>query len=68
MNQKMCDKAVNKCFSVFDYILDWYKTQKISNDLSVVVYCRDKYLTQKLSDKAVYEDPFLIVFCVLINI
>ena len=46
----------------------WYKTQEISNDLSVIVYCCDKYITQKLSDKAVYEDPFLIVFCVLINI
>ena len=25
----MCDKAVNRCFCVFDSIPDWYKSQKL---------------------------------------
>ena len=39
----MGDKAVNRCFFVFDCIPDWYKTQQIcdwvvSEDPSLIVY------------------------------
>ena len=27
--QEMCDKAVNRCFFVFIYILDWCKTHEM---------------------------------------
>ena len=40
----MCDKAVNKCFLAFIYILDWYKTRQ-------------------MCDRAIYEDPFMLVYC-----
>ena len=29
MSQEMCNKAVNRCFFVFDYVTDWYETQEI---------------------------------------
>ena len=29
MTQEMCNKAVNRWFSVFDSIPDWYKTQEM---------------------------------------
>ena len=29
MTQEMCDKAVNRCFFVFDSISDQYKTQEM---------------------------------------
>ena len=48
----------NRCFFVFDSILDWYKTQEmcdrvVSEDPFIFVYCPDKYVIQKMSDKAV---------------
>ena len=33
MTQEMCDKAVNRCFFVFDSILNQYKTQKIRDSI-----------------------------------
>ena len=54
----MCDKAVNRCFFVFDSIPDRYKTQEmcdrvVSEDLCWVVYCPEKYKTQRMCDEAV---------------
>ena len=42
MTQKMCDKAVDRCFFVFDSIPDQYKTQKmfdivVSEDPSLIL-------------------------------
>ena len=49
-DSKMNDKAVNRCFFVFDSILDQYKTQEmcdtvVSEDPSLIVTCRDKCKT-----------------------
>ena len=56
--QQICDKAVNKCFSAFDSISDWCKSQEmrdrvVSEDPFLIVYCPAKYITQKLCDQAV---------------
>ena len=56
--QKMCDKAVNKCFFKFDSNPDQNKTQEIcgtvvSDDPFLIVYCPDKYIIQKMYDEAV---------------
>ena len=58
MTQEMCDKAMNRCFFVFDSIPDQYKTQEICNtvvseDPSLIVYCPDKYITEKMCEEAV---------------
>ena len=58
MTQKMCDKAVDKWFFVFDFIFDQYKTQEmcdtvISNDPSLVVYCPDNYKNKKICEEPV---------------
>ena len=58
MTQKICDKAVNKYFFVFDSIPDHYKNREIgvtvfSEDHSLIVYCPDKYKTQRMCDEAV---------------
>ena len=37
VTQEMCDKAVNKCFFVFDSIPDQYKTQEMCNNLSLKI-------------------------------
>ena len=57
-DSRMCDKAVNRCFFVFNSIPNRYKTQEmcdrvVSDDLFLIVYCPDKYISQKLSDEAV---------------
>ena len=54
----MCDKAVNRCFLAFIYILDRYKTQEIcdrviSEDPFMLVYCPDRYKTQRMCGEAV---------------
>ena len=54
----MCDKAVNRCFFVFDSIPDRYKTQEmcarvVSEDFCLMVYCHEKYKTQRICDEAV---------------
>ena len=56
MTQETCDKAINRCFSVFDSIRNQYKTQEtcdrvISEDTFLIVYCPDQYKTQKMCDK-----------------
>ena len=48
MTQKMCGKAVNRCFFVIDSIPEQYKTQEmcdtfVSEEPSLRVYCPDKY-------------------------
>ena len=68
MTQQICDKTVNKCFFVFHFIPDQYKTQEIcdtvlSNNPSLIVYCPDKYKTQRMFHRVFYEDSFLIVYC-----
>ena len=57
---EMCNKAVIRvirCFVVFDFISDWYKTQEMCDSCFwksfLVIYCPDKYKTQKMCDKAV---------------
>ena len=47
----MCDKAVNRCFFVFDSIPDQYKTQElcdraVSEDPFLIVYCPDQFKTK----------------------
>ena len=54
----MCDKAVNRCFFVFDSISDWYKTHEmcdkvVSKDSFLIVYCLDKYKSQRMCEEAV---------------
>ena len=54
----MFDKAVNRCFLVFDSIPGWYKYQEMceriaSEDPFLKVCCPDKYTTQKMCDEAV---------------
>ena len=58
----MCDKAVDTCPLVFDFVSDLYKSQEICDkavfkELFMMTYCLDIYKTQKISDKAV--DAFL---------
>ena len=52
----MCDKSVNRCFFVFYFIPDHYKTQErgdrvVSKDPFLIVYCLHKYLIQKMCDE-----------------
>ena len=54
----MCNKAVNKCFLLFDYIPDQYKAQEIRErvvpeDPFLMVYCHDKYKTQRMCNEPV---------------
>ena len=52
----MCDKEVNRCFFVFDSILNRYKTQEGCEgceDPFLIVYCPDKNKTQRMCDEAV---------------
>ena len=56
--QERCNKAINRCFFVFNLILGRYKIQKLSyrvdsEDPFLKVYCPDQYKTQKMCDKAV---------------
>ena len=49
MTQKMFDEAVNRCFFVFDSILNQYKSQEmcdrvVSKDSVLIVYCPAKYI------------------------
>ena len=37
VTQGMCDKAVNKCFFVFDSISNQYKTQEMCNNFSLKI-------------------------------
>ena len=46
----MCNKAVDRCFFVFDSIPDQCKTQEMcdrvfSEGPFLIVYCSDKYIT-----------------------
>ena len=61
-DSQMCDKAINKCYFVFDSIYDWYKTQETVTDVFLkifflIVYYPDKYKTQIMCDKAVDDSP-----------
>ena len=54
----MSDKAVIRCFFVFDSIANQYKTQEICNSIICVDpfsirYVPDQYKTQQMYDKAV---------------
>ena len=54
----MCDKVFKKCFLVFIYISDQYKTQEtcdsfISEDCFAIRYALDQYKTQQMCDEAV---------------
>ena len=51
----MCDKAVDTCPLVFDFVSDLYKS--VFKELFMLTYCLDIYKIQKISDKAV--DAFL---------
>ena len=58
MTQKMCDKAVNWRFFVFNSVPDRYKTQEmcdrvVSEGPFLIVYCANKYKTQIMCDEAV---------------
>ena len=58
MTQKMCDKAVNRCFFKFYVIPNQYKNQGrcervVSEGPFLIVYCPDKYKTQWMRDEAV---------------
>ena len=68
-DSKICEKAVNRCFFVFDSIPDQHRTQEICDtivyeDPSLIIYCcPDKYKTKRMFDSVVSEDPSLIVYC-----
>ena len=68
-DSKMCEKAVNRYFFVFDSIPDQYRTQEMCDtvvyeDPSLIIYCcPDKYKTKRMFDSIVSEDPSLIVYC-----
>ena len=54
----MCDKGVNRCFFVFDFILDWNKTQEmcdrvVSEYSLLIVYCPDKFKCRRMCDETV---------------
>ena len=54
----MCDKVVDTCPFISDFVPDWYKTQKmrdevICNDPFMLKYCLNRYKTKKMCDKAV---------------
>ena len=56
------DKAVNRCFFVFDYITNQYKTQDLFNSMIYedpfsIRYIPDQHKTQQIFDKAI--DDFL---------
>ena len=58
MTQKKCDKAVNRCFWEFYFILDQYKTQEmcdrvVSKDSLLILYYPDKFEIQRKCDEAV---------------
>ena len=58
LTQEMCNKAVNKCFFVFDSIHYQYKTQEmcssiIFEDSFSISYAPDQYKTQQVCDKVV---------------
>ena len=51
-------KAVNVYSFGFDFVPDWYKTQKkcgrvVYENPFLVVYCPNKYISQKMCDEAV---------------
>ena len=37
ITQQMCDKSVNRCFFVFDSILEQYKTQEVCDRVFSVI-------------------------------
>ena len=58
MTQEKCDKAVNRCFWEFYFILDQYKTQEmcdrvVSKDSLLILYYPDKFEIQRKCDEAV---------------
>ena len=59
----MCDKAVNTCPLVFDFVPDRYITQElcdkvVSEDPFMQKYCPGRYKTRVVCDKAV--DSYLL--------
>ena len=57
MTQKICKKAVDRCFFVIYFIRDQDKAQEmcdtvVSENPSLIVYCTDKYKTQMMFDEA----------------
>ena len=55
--QEICDKAVNRCFIVFQSAPDWYKTQEmcdkvVSKDSFMLKCFPDRYKTQEMCEKA----------------
>ena len=55
----MCDKAVHRCFFIFDSILNQYETQEmcgriVSEDHFFIIYCPHKYKTQRLCDEKTF--------------
>ena len=58
--QKICHRAVQRCFFVFDSIPDKYKTQEICNVAAslyfpFILYCPYKYITQEMCSEAVED-------------
>ena len=57
MTQKLCGKAINRCYFAFDYILINIKLKKFVTGLFLKTLFNsiyhDKYITQKMCDKAV---------------
>ena len=58
ITQEMSDKAVNRCFFVFDSIPDLYKTQEMcdrvaSEDPFLIVCYRNIYKIQRMCEQAV---------------
>ena len=55
--KKKCHRAVHRCFFVFDFIPDQYKTEEIYNLAvslypSFIVYCPCNYIIQEMCDEA----------------
>ena len=54
----MCDKTVNTCSCVCDFVSDQYMTQEMSDKLVseepfLSIYCLNTYKTQEICDQAV---------------
>ena len=66
--QKICNKAVDNYAHALEFVRDCYKTQKMC--VKTVDTCLfkfdsvpDQYKTQEMCDKTVFNDPFMLKYC-----
>ena len=64
----MCDKAIDTCPFILDFVPDWYKTQEMYDkavDTCPFIFdsVPEWYKSQEMCDKAVSYDPFMVKTC-----